>query len=270
MKNCSVSTIMGTINIKSPKLGFLFAHVDNTKNDVLLPTFYPLSSTASYSFPVGTYSLNGALFSNGKTIVEEGDGNVGIPANTAMDIGIPKYSTLCKPSTSPSYGSLNSLIAINYDDYEFLEDFTASTNATGLNFGNTPDGYKNSGNAMNAIKHFAKINDLMAAGSEIVLNINDDDFAERNVAGTKNFLNCLNVSGNVETFIRKMIQHDKTYWKGLSTNMIIWTSSSGCTSDFGKFNPKLTFNNSSTVTLSQSNQDFATYDIDTDTFTAID
>lgn len=270
MKNCSVTKIMGNIDIKSPKLGFLLAHVNNTTDSMKLPTFYPLSSTPSYSFPVGTYSLNGELFSNGKTIVEEGDGNVGIPANTSMDIGIPKYSTLMKPSLSPSFGSNNSMVAINYDDYEFLEDFTASTNVTGLVFGNTPDGYKNSGNAMNVIKHFAKLDHIYSPYSEIVLDINDDDFAERNVAGTKNFLNCLNVSGNVETFIRKMIQHDKTYWKGLSNNMLIWTGGSGCTSDFGKLNPKLTFNNSSTVTLSQSNQDFATYDIDSDTFTAID
>lgn len=270
MKNCLVTKLMGTIDIKSPKLGFLFAHVDNTKSDVMLPVFYSLSSTPSTSFPVGTYSLNGALFSNGKTIVEEGDVNVGIPANTAMDIGIPKYTTLLKPNNYPNYGSANSLIAINYDDYEFLEDFTASTNATELHFGNTPDGYKNSGNAMNAIKHFAKINNLIAVGSEIVLDINDDNFAERNVAGMKNFLDCLNVSGNVETFIRKMVQHDKAYWKGLTTDMFIFTENSGCTSDFGKLNPKLTFNNSSTVTLSQSNQDFATYDIDSDTFTAID
>lgn len=270
MKNCSVTKIMGNIDIKSPKLGFLLAHIDNTKNDNLLPTFYPLSSTKSYSFPVGTYSLNGALFSNGKTIVEEGDGNVGIPANTAMDIGIPKYSALMKPSMSHTWGAIESLAAMNFDDYEFLPDFIAESNTTDFNMGNTPDGYKNSGHVMNVFKHFEKIGRLMAWASDIVLNIEDNDFAERNMSGDKYFQNCPNVTGKIETFISKMIQHDKTYWKSLSTIMTIWAGGSGCTSDFGKMVPKLTFNNSSTVTLSQNNQNFATYDIDTDTFTAID
>lgn len=270
MGNCLVTKLKESVNIKSPKLGFLLAHVNNTFNSMKLPTFYPLSSTASYGFPVGTYSLNGELFSNGKTIVEEGDGQVGIPANTAMDIGIPKYSTLIKPSLSPSFGSVQSLVAMNFDDYEFLPNFIAASTPAEFNMGNTSDGYKNSGHIMNVFKHFEKISNIFASYSEIVLNIDDDDFAERNIAGTKNFLNCLSVTGNVETFIRKMIQHDKTYWKSLSQSINIFMSGTGCTSDFGKLNPKLTFNASNTVTLSQSNQNFATYDIDTDTFTAID
>lgn len=263
--NCLIKEVKGVIDNNSlDKFGFFTIHVCNTSGTTYRPTFIS-SAGQSYNFPVGSYIKGEGTFTTGKKIVESED-DAYVPANSSFDVAIPKYDYMIVSESSRQ--GRTSIFSINYDEYAYLGNFSIN-DLVPLYITDTPDGRKNSGDIINAIKHINKITAVYGENSNCSLNINDPIVGQHFYRDNKSLSNNPLITGNVETLISNMIQSKKDYFAPLSMQMVIDVGNTGCVSAyFTDLYLTLTFNGTSSVTIT-GGQISVTYDMDEDSFTQV-
>ena len=283
MKNCFVRGYKAAVENESLEvLGFTKIIVDTTGQT-------GNTGITGYGgiMPVGTYIVGEGTFVNGKKVIDPGDISQVAP-NQVITLMAPKYE---KPVRIGSASIINGkgVFAMDFDGYAYQDKsaIQPSTDYVGeFNLYPTPNGYEVTGNLDNYIwqPNPELITTMQISGmSKMLFDLVESPNLYRfKKLTTLRIQLCNQVTGDLQAFISKFAQANKEYLKTRTNYLSLFTGN--C--------PKLTygqilsqaqnvgiirlfFSGGSTVDVRSTSDGgttystFATYDIDTDTFTLV-